>query len=544
MTKRNTRGVVVCPQSRAAEVGAQVLEAGGNAFDAAIATAFVQMIVDPFMCGVAGFASAHLWAPALGRHQIIDGNLRVGSKAHPDMWSQDYQGRAPLSGASIFAGYRSEIGYSSICVPGTVAAFGELHCQYCTLPWADLLQPAIHIAREGFQATPYMRTFLFGRPHPGTPDGLTRLRASEPCTRLYLRPDGSLFEVGDVIHNPDYAGVLETLAARGWEEFYRGELAQAIGKDLERNGAWVTTQDLEQYHPLVQTPNTTTYRGYKVFSNRSPLGGPLLLEALNILEGFDLSRLDHNSPEHLTLVADILRLVFEDRLHYLGDPETTRPTPEELSLSKQHARQLGKNRRNISVTPATGRGNEHTTHLVVVDHNGNIATITHSLGYISGIITPGMGFLYNNGMNNFDPIPGRPNSIAPGKLRIGTIMPTIVFQDSEPRLALGAPGGNAILSGCFQAISNVLDFGMTAVEAVSAPRIHAEESTVWCEARTRADTCAALEKEGYTVKHQLWSYSPQLALVQLAHLLPDGQLQGASDPRCGGDVCYTRSTQQ
>ena len=146
-------------------------------------------------------------------------------------------------------------------------------------------------------------------------------------------------------------------------------------------------------------------------------------------------------------------------------------------------------------------------------------------------------------MNNFDPIPGHPNSIAPGKLRFSSITPTIVFQDAEPRLALGAPGGQAILSACFQAISNILDFGMTAVEAVSAPRIHTEESTVWCEARIRSDTCDALKREGYVVKHQLWSYSPLLALVQLVHLLPDGRLQGASDPRGGGGVCYTKSAQ-
>lgn len=542
--KRNTTGVAVCPQPRAAEVGAQILEAGGNAFDAAIAVAFVQMIVDPFMCGVAGMASAHLWAPASGKHQIIDGSLRVGSQARPDMWSQDYQGRAPLSGASIFADYRSEIGYSSICVPGTVATFGELHRQYCTWPWADLLKPAIQIARKGSRATPYMRDFFLRKPYPGTPDGLTRLRASQPCARLYLHSDGSLFEVGEVIRNPDYASVLETLAARGWKEFYQGELAQAIGEDLARNGSWVTRQDLEQYHSRVLAPTATTYRGYKAFSNRSPTGGPLLLEALNILEGFDLSRLEHNSPEHLTLLADTLRLVFEDRLRYLGDPETTQPVPEKVLLSKRHAQHLGKVRRAVGITPLAGRNNEHTTHLVVVDQHGNIATITHSLGYVSGVISPGLGFVYNNGMNNFHPIPGHPNSIAPGKLRLSPIMPTIVFQDAEPRLALGAPGGNAILSACFQAISNVLDFGMTAVEAVSAPRIHAEESTVWCEARIRSDTCAALSGEGYTVNHQLWSYAPWLALVQLVHLLPDGRLQGASDPRGGGGVCYTKLTQQ
>ncbi|MFC1937037.1 gamma-glutamyltransferase family protein [Chloroflexota bacterium] len=532
-------GVVVCPQPRIAEAGAQVLETGGNAFDAAIATAFLQMIVDPFMCGIGGFASIQAWAPTSGRHQIIDGNLQVGSRAYPEMWAKDYQGRAPFSGSSIFSDYRSEIGYSSICVPGTMAALGTLHRQYCTQPWADLLQPAIRIAREGVQATSGTRDFLAGRPSPGSPDGLTRLNASEACARIYLHPDGSLFDVGEVIRNPDYANVLEILAKKGPDEFYQGELSQTIGQDLEKNGALVTMQDLERYRPQIRKPAATTYRGYKVFSNCPPAGGPMLLEALNILECFGLSHMEHNSAEHLTLVADTLRLVFQDRRLYYEGPEATETTEEEALLTKEHAQHLARNRRTTGDTPETGRGSSHTTQLVVVDQEGNIAAITHSLAAFSGVITPGLGFIYNDGMNTFDPIPGRLNSIGPGKFRLYNVMPTIVFQGDEPRLALGAPGGQAILSGCFQAISNVLDFGMTAVEAVYAPRIHAEGWTVWGEARIRTETCDALTKQGYTVERQPFSFSPRLAQVQLVRLLPDGRLDGGSDPRGGGEASAT-----
>jgi len=527
--KQNKTGMVLCPHPRAANVGVSILEAGGNAFDAAIATAFVQMIVGPFMCGIGGLVSAHLWARSSGKHQVIEGAVQIGSKAYPDMWSQDYKGgRVPFSGASILDGFRSEIGYSSICVPGTVAAFGEIHSQYATWPWADLLQPAIRIAREGAQASPYMREYFLRKPYPGAPPNIDRIRASEACARIYLHPDGSLFDEGEVICNPDYANTLEILAVRGWEEFYRGELAQTITEDLVKNGSWITRQDLEQYHPQVYTPSATTYREYKVFS-----GGPLLLEALNILECFDLTRLDHNGPEHIFLLADTLRLVLEDQPRFFGDPENM----EKVLLDKKRAEQLAKSHHTISATHRTGGSSADTTHLVVVDGQRNIASITHTIGYGSGVVTPGLGFIYNNLMARLDPIPGHPNPIAPGKfVGIKRLMPTIVFQDGEPRLILGAQGGNAILSACLQTMSNVLDFNMTPVEAVSAPRIHAEGTTVWAEARIHAYTCDALMRKGYNVEHELSSYLPKLGQVQVAQMLSDGRLKGGSDPRGGGGV--------
>ena len=520
----NMKGIVVCPQPEAAEIGIRILEDGGNAFDAALAVAFVQMIVDPFMCGVGGMAAAHVWSPNLGTHKIIDGSLCAGSRVRPDMWVNDFRGRSPFSGSSIFKDYRSEIGYSSICVPGAVAAFDVIYRTFCTRPIAELLQPAIRIAGQGFRSTPYMRDYLLWPPFPETPDGKTRLQASEPCSRLYLHPDGSVFDEGELINNQDYSRTLELLAKKGLEDFYRGELAQIIAEDLERNGSWISREDLERYQSQIQAPLCTRYREFDVHSSLPPTGGPLLLEALNILGNVDLSQVCHNDPDHLDILANTLISVFLRRSDCRGDPAGNSRAP------------------NKAAHHPTGFNNEHTTHLVVIDHDGNIASITHSLGWASGVITPGLGFIYNNGMNLFNPVPGNLDSIAAGKIRPSSLMPTIVFQEGAPILAFGALGGNAILSACMQVLSNILDFGFSAIEAVLVPRIHAEGSTIWCESRIRSDHRTMLETKGHTVEHQLRGYVPWFGQAQIVHIMPDGSIQGGSDPRGGGGaVMYARS---
>ena len=525
------KGVVACPQPRAAEVGAQVLEAGGNAFDAVLATAFAQMIVDPLNGGVGGMATAQVWAADKREHQIVEGSLRIGSRARPDMWENDYTGeRTPHLSTTIFPDFRSDMGYTCICTPGTVAALGEIHRLYCTWPWRDLLQPAIRIAREGFQVGPFIQSYMRGPPaYPGEPDILARLRATEACARLYLRPDGSPPDPWELMRNPDYANTLEQLASRGPQELYKGELAEAIARDLEANGSFVTLDDLKNYRARIYSPLATTYRGYKACSNSAPHAGPLVLEGLNILEGFDVASMEHNSIDHLALLASIMLLFFEDRMKYLTDPEMAPVPLDTVFLSKAYSRRLQEEIR--AGKPATkGMGSDtetHTTHLVAVDAQGNIATITHSLGPISGVVTPGLGFIHNDGMNNFEPVPGHPNSIAPGKARYSSMAPVIVFQDEQPIMALGAPGGNAIPGTLLQVISNVLDFGMTSVEAVSVPRIQAEGGRVMCEPRTRSDFCSALRQRGYNAEQEAWHH---FAWPQLVRCLPDGRLDAASDP--------------
>lgn len=533
------QGVVVCVAPRAAEEGAKVLEAGGNAVDAAVVTAFVQMIVTPFSCGVGGMMSAHVWAQGKGEHRVVDGCVRAGSLVTDDMWAKDYLGETAFGGSSQFEDFRSTIGYTSICTPGTVAALAEVHRRYCTWPWEDLLQPAIKIARQGYVVTPQIPP---SAPEPYEPDRVTRIRATPECARIYLRPDGSVHEEGEIIRNPDYANTLEQLAKRGAMDFYSGELASAIAQDLEKNGAFITREDLRNYETRSYQPNYCSYRDYQVFSNSPPGAGPLLQEALNIVEELSLGKLEHGGVEYSSYMGSTLQLVNQDRCDYLGDPEVIGEAPGKILLSAERAAQLQK-----SVLAGVTGGKlppfeePETTHLTVVDGDGNVASITHSLGAFSGVVTPGLGFIYTNGMNRFDPRPGHASSLAPRKARLHLMMPSIAFKNGKPAMAFGAPGGNAILSALVQAFTNVVDFGMTAVEAVSAPRIHAEGSMIWCEARTRMDTCDALVERGYTVVQNPGPYSSRLALAQLIIIGPDGELDGGSDPRGESGVVYARS---
>ena len=429
------------------------------------------------------------------------------------------------------------MGYTAICTPGAVAALGEVHSRFCSMPWRDLLQPAIRVARQGFPVLPGMAQITHEPAEPYKPSREARLSASPDCAALYLKPDGQPFDPEEQLYNPAYADTLAHLGERGADDFYRGELGEKIGSDLERNGAFVTRDDLADYAAVTYAPRATTYRDYTVYSNGAPGGGPLLLQALNVLAGFDLAALGHGSADLLSHLGSTLQLVNQDRRDYLGDPDVLPQTPESVLLAPERTQQL-----RAAVAAGTVGGlaplQEHgdTTHLTVVDADGNIACITHSNGNHSGIITSGLGFVYNNGMNRFDPRPGRASSFAPGKARLHLMMPAIATREGKPVMAWGAPGGNAILSALVQAFTNVVDFGMTATEAVTAPRIHAEGDTIWCDARLRTDTCDALRARGFTVEQSPLSYPSRFALCQLVTLGADGALDGGSDPRGDGAV--------
>lgn len=532
------KGIVVCVDPQAAEAGIEVLEAGGNAFDAALATAFVQTVVLPFSCGVGGFLSANLLATNVGEHVIIDGCLRAGSLVTADMWAEDALGESDFSGASVFADFRSALGYTSICTPGTVAALGEIHRLFCSMPWTDLLQPAIERARVGYPITPELVATIT-RPvnDPHQPDGYTRLCATKACETIFLKENGDFWREGEILQNPDYADALAQLATAGAADFYTGDLGNTIGQDLEKNGAFVTCGDLRDYRPTVYVPRSTTYGNLKVFTNDSPGGGPLLLEVLNVLNGLELGRLEHNGVDYLRFLGATLQLVNQDRRDYLGDPDVIGKEPGEVLLSLERAGHLRQTVLNGIVGGRVPPSEEpDTTHLTVIDGEGNIACITHSLGAYSGVVTPGLGFVYNNGMNRFDPRPGRASSLAPRKTRLHLMMPAIVCRGNQPMMAIGAPGGNVILSACVQAFLNVLEFGMSAVEAVSAPRIHAEGSTIWHEARVRQRVSDGLASHGHTAVRDPASMSPRMARVQMALMGPNGEWEGGSDPRAGSAV--------
>ncbi len=296
-----------------------------------------------------------------------------------------------------------------------------------------------------------------------------------------------------------------------------------------------TAEDLAAYRVREHAPLLGSYRGYAISSNPPPGSGAVLIAMLNILENFDLGGAPPGSVRHFDLVARAMAAAHEDRERWLGDPEFAE-VPVEAMMSKARAAEWAARIRDGWLPGGRQAAPPScTTHLSVWDAAGNAVSCTHTLGTGAGVVTEGLGFNWNNAMKLFDMRPGRPNSMAPGKARTTGMVPTIVSKDGEPFLIVGAPGGSVIISSVLTTIINVIDFGMSAVEAVSFPRIHCEGGPVFCEARVQGDVVEGLRALGHEVRHSVISYDPQMSRAH-AILLRDGTVAGGADPRGGGGV--------
>jgi gamma-glutamyltranspeptidase/glutathione hydrolase len=311
-------------------------------------------------------------------------------------------------------------------------------------------------------------------------------------------------------------------------------MARRMIDDLAANGSFVTAQDLADYQMRAGGEVVGTYRDYKVVSVPAPHGGPTLIEMLNILEGYDLAGMDHNSADYIYLVSMAMKAAFADRNPTFGDPAFV-DVPVGWMTNKERA-QYWRERIDsgqpieVSFTPV---GAPDTTHVSVVDGAGNCVALTHSLGASSGVITPGMGFMYNNSMINFHPYAGHPNSIAPGKGRTTGMTPTIVYKNDKPVLVIGAPGATKIITSVAQVILNVLDFGMSAAEAVLAPRFDCQTNAIRCQARIPEYVCAEIRR-----RHPIERFAAghgNLALVHAIRIDPaTGRLDGGADTGSDG----------
>lgn len=525
------RGIIVCPQPRAADIGADILEAGGNAFDAFIATGFAQMVVDPFQCGVGGFGLVTYFDASQGSGVgAIDFHTRAGSKVTDDMWAADFRGVTEISNYTLFDDHRGELGYTAIMTPGLVAGFWETHQRFGTLPWEQLVMPAATMAREGMQMTPTMHHMLGRKNQAGLPDGKERVSKTEACRKIWLGDRGEFLHVGEWLKNPDYGDTLEAIARGGADEFYRGELGRRIAEDLEANGSYVTADDLANYTVRTPTPVAGTYRGYEVHSSNPPASGTVLVQMLNILEHFDLASMGHNSPEYLDLLARTMSAAHTDRMEFLTDPDF-HDVPVEMICGAERAAELAERiKAGEAFKFAKQKPEQGTTQVVVYDEAGNAVSCTHTLGSASGVVTPGLGFTYNNSMKLGDPIPGRIRSFAPGKARYTGSVPTILLKDGKPFMIAGAPGGSVVISATLQAILNVIDFGMSPLEAVTVPRMHCEGQAVHLDFHIQRSTARAIEAMGHEIRQEPISnltYGRPFAITIDA----DGRWRGGSDPR-------------
>ncbi len=526
-----THGMVSAAQPEAVEAGLEALKAGGNAVDAAIATALVQTVVDPQMCGIAGFGSLHVYDPRRGIHECLDFHGRAPLAVKPDMWEHRLVGESEDGFGFQLEGKVNEIGYGAITSPMTLRAFDEALRRYGTRKLGDVLAPAIYYAEEGFMVRPHVAAYWAQVPTEGRAPHAEMLTTLPATRKIYAKPDGTLRKMGETLKNPDMGATLRRVRDHGVDDFYSGEIGRRIVADMKANGGLLSEADLAEAKPEANPPVWGTYRGLRISTNRPPGGGLMLLEMLNILEHFDLKAMGHNSPDYIATVAEAMKIATVDKDSKVGDPRFVSVPLDEL-ISKAYAGPLAariKRGEKTSVPRLKSKQKESadTTHVVAVDENGVIATMTHTLGTPSGVVTEGLGFMYNGAMAVFDPRPGRPGSLAPGKSRFSSLAPTIVFNGDKPLLAIGAPGGTYIAMGILQAMLNVIEFGMTAAEAVSAPRFNATSDTLDITNRILRSTETELKSRGYAVRR--WPLNFHFAGVHAIRIV-DGKLDGGADP--------------
>lgn len=520
----------------ASRAGIDILRAGGNAVDAAVAVGFALAVTHP-AAGNLGGGGFMVIRFADGRQTVIDYRETAPGRATRDMYL-DEQGEPVAE--------RSRVGPLAAGVPGSVAGLTYAHRRYGRLPLAQVMAPAIALARDGFEVSWALSESL-----AGAQSLLSRFPES---LRVFYRPDGTAPQPGDRLVQPDLARTLELIAQRGPDAFYKGPIADLIVAEMERSGGLITKEDLAAYEPREREPIVGTYRGHQIVAPPPPSsGGIALVQLLNILEAYPLRDYGHNSSRSIHLVAEAARRVYADRSKWLGDPDFFE-VPVAGLISKAYAASL---REGISETratpsemvqPGTPLDYEHaeTTHYSVVDADGNAVSTTTTINgsYGNGQVVPGAGFLLNNEMDDFSAKPGAPNmfgllggeanAIAPGKRMLSSMTPTIVVKDGATRLVLGSPGGSRIITTVLQVILNVIDHGMTVQEAVDAPRFHHQ----WQPDVIRLerigfpeDVVTALTAMGHAT-----TVGDDMGDVHAIMIDDTGLRLGASDPRMDGQT--------
>ncbi len=525
--------MIVAAQPEAAEAGARVLMRGGNAIDAAMTAALVQGVVDPQMTGIAGFGNCQIFMPERGIHTCIDFHGKTPLAAKPDMWEDLLISETRDGFGYVLEGNVNDLGYQSITTPGSLKAYAEAVDAFGTFDWKDICTPAIRHAEQGFIIRPAVYNWWLSGASLGRVDVGERLSLTPSGQRLYYDVDGGLRKVGDRLQNPDLAHTLTRIAEHGADIFYRGEIAEEITADMERNGGLLSLEDLAGYTTTRTDPLTTTYRDLDIATNQPPGGGIMLIEMLNILEHFDLSVLGHNTSEYLRVVCEAMKAATADKEAFVGDPAFVEVPLGRLS-SKSHAAAYAQRIRSgekIEVERFNMPEPPDTTHVAVVDAQGNCVTMTHSLGMPSGVITEGLGFMYNGCMGVFDPRPGRTGSVAPGKSRFSSLCPTIAFEAGTPRIVIGAPGGTQIAMGVLQSLLNIIDFKMPIVEAVSAPRFSATSNLIDVTNRIPEYVVEPLREAGYQVARSPFTFE-----IGRVHGIEsrNGRLHGGADPGSDG----------
>ena len=518
-----SRGMVVSNHPLASAAGAEMLAAGGNAIDAAIATLFTLTVVEPMMVGIIGGGMAHIRL-ADGSHRFIDGQSTVPSAVRPDTYRSK-----PGSAHDVFDTVDNENlnGPKAVATPGSLKAWCETLRRFGTMSLADVMQPAIKHAARGYAATPYL--------HECITDGADEMLKDKPISAIYL-PEGSPLKSGERVVQAEYAETLKYISQHGEAALYTGPLGDILVDYMKAHGGFIARQDLTSYKTVERAPIRAEYRGWEILGPPPPAAsGVHITQMLNILEGYDIGAKGFGTAETIHLLAEVLKIAFADRAAASGDPDfikvpVQRLTSKEYASERRHAIDDGR-------AQQWGAGvaqleSAHTTHMTAADAMGNVVATTQTINNLFGakILIPGLGTVPNNYMNLYDPRPGHALSLAPGKRVTTSMSPVMALRNGKLAYALGLPGGKRIFPSALQALINLIDHGMSLQEAVEAPR-------VWTEGN-------ALEVEFAipdTVRAKLTSWGHKVAAVPTVaggmngiQFHEDGALTGAACWRADG----------
>jgi len=515
--------MVVSNHPLASSAGAEMLAAGGNAIDAAIATLFTLTVVEPMMVGIIGGGMAHIRL-ADGSHRFIDGQSTVPKAVKPDT----YRSR-PGSAPHVFDTVDDENlnGPKAVAVPGSLKAWCETLQRFGTMSLADVMQPAIKHASRGYAATPYL--------HECIAESAPEMRKDAAISAIYL-PKGEPLKPGERVVQAEYAETLRHIAQHGEAALYHGALGDILVDYMTAHGGFIAREDLTCYRTVERAPIRADYRGWEILGPPPPAAsGVHIAQMLNILEGYDLAALGFGSAETIHLIAEVLKIAFADRAAASGDPAYV-GVPVERLTSKDYARErravIDLSRAKSWSAGVTQLESAHTTHMTAADSFGNVVATTQTINNLFGarILIPGLGAVPNNYMNLYDPRPGHALSLAPGKRVTTSMSPMMALRDGKLVYALGLPGGKRIFPSAMQALINLIDHGMSLQEAVEAPRVWTEGHALEVEGGIPESVRASLRDKGHDVV-----VMPTIAGgMNAIQFVDDGSLEGAACWRADG----------
>lgn len=530
------KGMVASQNALSSEIAAEILARGGNAFDAGAALGFALAVTLPRAGNIGGGGFMLLHVADQNKTIAIDFRETAPAAARRDMFF-DAEGNVVDDATYRFS-------HQSSAVPGSVAGLAHIVEKYGTMSLAEVLQPAIRLARDGIEVT-YDLAANLARSQ--------RLKNNPASLRKFYRPDGSNYEVGDLFKQPDLAWTLSEIAEHGVDAFYRGSVARKIVADMEAHNGLITMADLAGYEVVEREPVRGTYRGHEIAAMPAPSsGGTHVIQMLNILENFPLATMGPESADALHVMAEAMKFSYADRSRYLGDPDFVE-VPMAALVSKQYARAIAARISMDHALPSDeiAPGNlapyesDETTHYSVIDSDGNVVGNTYTLmfSYGSGVVIEGTGILMNNNMGNFtlrSDIPdafglmgSENNLIRPERRPVSSMTPVLVSRNGQPLLMTGSPGGSKIISANMQTVLNVLEFGMNIADAVVSPRIHHQwrPDVLQLESGISPDTVRLLMLKGHNIDAN--ERSPGMGSLQTV-MWQDGLFYGFSDPRRPG----------